>query len=191
MKHILAYNVKVCKNFFCLSFINSKTNKQYECYALDDEKFNAGTLIKIINSCLLVGYGNNNFDNLILNYIYHQKDVNIHEIYGLSKVITTQQESGNELWRNKDLEFYMYKDVESFDLIETSSIDNIIKFEDRDIKAIELDTLLLNNMKDAQMNLNALNALKIRFKHGFISTFRNRPTKETIRENYIKKLLQI
>ena len=45
-------------------------------------------------------------------------------------------------------------------------------------------------MRDTQMNMIALNALKIRFKHGFVSTYKNQVTKETVRENYIKKLLQ-
>lgn len=191
MKPILTYNVKVFKNFFCVSFINSETNKQSEYYALDDKKFNASILIKIIDNCLLVGYKNNNFDDIILNYIYYNKDVNINEIYALSKTITEQQSLERELWHNKDIEFYMYRNVISFDIFETSNIEDIVKLSDLAIKEEDSDIILLNNMQDAQKIINALNELKIRFKHGFKSLSKVNITKESVRENYIMKLLNI
>jgi hypothetical protein len=191
MKPVLAYSAKVYKNFFCISFINTETDQQYECYALSNKRLDASTLIKIINSCLLVGYGNDNFDDLILNYIYHNKYITVEEIYELGKAINEQQVKGIEVWRSKELEFYMRNHVESFDLIETSSIDGIVKFNDRDVEIAELDILFAKNREHVRMEIMALSALKIRFKHGFTTTPLKVATRDMIRENYIKRLLQI
>jgi hypothetical protein len=191
MKPILTYNVKVFRNFFCISFINTESQKQSEYYSFNDKKLNANTIIQIVNNCFLVGYENSSFDDIILNYICYQKSTDVHEVYELSKAIAKQKNSERELWHDSDIEFYMFKDVKSFDISETSSIDGIVKDSDLSLKEEDIDIILLNNMQDAQQINMALNALKIRFKYGFRSLSKVRVTKESIRENYIMKLLNI
>ena len=189
MKNIIVYNTLVYNNFFCITFRNSVTKKQSACYVLDDNESNTSMLPKIINSCTLIGYGNNSFDDLILNYIFHNKEIYIREIVELSRAIMKQKETTNELWRNINLSFYTNGYVNSFDLTETSNIESIDKFNDNIILKGDLDNILLTNTSYVSKIDNALDRLKSALNDGFISSSKINITKETIRRNYIKNII--
>lgn len=186
MEHVLSYNVYVCENFFCASFINSKTNKQTACYVLDKDQFNTSVLFQIINNCTLVGYNNTLYDNVILNYISHNKAIDIREIYSLATAINESK----DVTRDEDLNFYVNRNVYSFDLKETSSIDNILKYEQISINKPELDLILLECMQYAQKVQDALKRTKQVLNDGYAFSY-NKVTSESIRRNYILKILQI
>jgi hypothetical protein len=56
----------------------------------------------------------------MLNYISYQGVINTKELYSLAMEIQKTKNLQTELWRHKDIEFYMYGHVDTIDLNELS-----------------------------------------------------------------------
>ena len=126
MKDIWCYDLEILGgNFFCGTFINPFTKEKKVCYKLDGYSYNIDILYPLINDCLLIGYNNTNYDDIILNYIYEWKEVNTKELYALSTTIISQQRTGIPLWKNEDVKGYMNKKVQSLDLMKILAFDKL------------------------------------------------------------------
>jgi hypothetical protein len=128
---------------------------------LDDEKSNMGILPTIIDSCLLIGYGNKLHNDIILNFYYHHRDSSPKELYTFSSMIRKET---SDLWRNPQIEYYMNKNVDSIDLSQVITIDNYA--QEGPLEAI-LDTLVDLSIKDTNKILEVLNQFKIDNNWGF------------------------
>lgn len=188
MKPIFVYDLEILGgNFFSGTFINVKTNEKIVCYVLDGVSYNTDRLDYLIEECLLVGYNNQSYDDLILNYIYKHKEINTEELYALSNAIINQHRTGIPLWKNEDIAYYMKGKVESLDLMKILAFDKLKvglkqcavnlrhpRIQDlpydhsRSVSRGDLDTILSYNDNDVQITLTLLNRLKgdinLRFK---------------------------
>lgn len=188
MKDIYVYDIEVLGgNFFCATFVNCKTNEKIVCYVLDGEHYNTDKLTWLIKDCLLVGYNNQSYDDLILNYIWTNKEINTKEIQAMSDDIINQHHTGIPIWKNEDLKPFLRTKVDSLDLMKILAFDKMkvgLKqcavnlrhplIQDlpldhkRSVLRHDLDTILSYNLNDVKITLTLLNKLKedinLRFK---------------------------
>jgi hypothetical protein len=180
MEQKIAYAIRLTPNIFCATFINCDSLKEATCYMLDDKKSNMGALPTIIDSCLLIGYNNKIYDDIILSFYYHHRESNIKELWSFSEIITHQP---SDIWRDPRIEYYMNKHVESIDLY------NVINIDKGGYLEADLDTLINKCMKDTQDILEGLNRFKKDQNDGY-KRKRERITSESAYINYIlRKIL--
>lgn len=150
---------------------------------LDDSKSGMDMLPKIINNCLLIGYGNKKFDDIFLNFIYYHQAYSNKELWTLREMIDKQVTSNIELWHNNEIEFYMNKHVESIDLSEVTIIDR------KPILSDDIATLINDSSIYCEELLSALNRFLEDNNYGFKRGI-HRQTSESAKLNYIlRKIL--
>lgn len=191
MKDLYVYDIEILGgNFFCSTFINPKTNEKLVCYVLNGVAHNTHILFDIIPKCILIGYNNKSYDDIILNYIWTNKEVVTSELYALSNDIIKNQNSGEPLWKNDDLKPFLKGKVESIDLMKILAFDKL-KVSLKQcavnlrhplildmpidhklyVQEKDLDLILNYNLNDVNITLTLLNKLKpdinLRFKTSY------------------------
>jgi hypothetical protein len=188
MKDFIIYDIEVLGgNFFCCTFLNIKTNKTEICYVLDKEEYNTNIIYEYIKNTTLIGFNNVSYDDILMNYIFYNKEINTREIQALSNTIIGQQRTGIPLWKNEDVNFYMNKYVDSLDLMKILAFDKMkvglkqcavnlrhpliqdLPFShERSVLRQDLDLILSYNLNDVNITKTLLNKLRpdlnLRFK---------------------------
>jgi hypothetical protein len=180
MKEMFVYDIEILGgNFFCATFINPKTNEKQIFVVYNKIEYDIKKLNYLIENCLLIGYNNHSYDDIILNYIYRSGFIDPKEIQALSNDIIHQHRTGIPLWKNEDIAFYMNDKVNSLDLMKILAFDKLkvglkqcavnlrhpliqdLPFPyDQTVKEEDIDTILSYNNNDVQITLSLLNRLK-------------------------------
>jgi hypothetical protein len=186
MKDIWAYGLKIIgDNFFCGTFINTKTSETQVCYVLDSEKHNTTILRHLINECMLIGYGNINYDDILLSYMWHNKTVDTKELSSLSYAIIN-----GENW--EDILFYKNRYVDSLDLMKILGHDHYgLCVKEENVLFSDVDAVLSLNLYEVQFTLELLDNLKKDLNYGFRSSYNTAPTQDSIHDNYLVKILEL
>ena len=195
MKPVLVYKViALGGNFFYASFFNMNMNKGTSCYMMDDSNTKTSMLIPIIDNAVLVGCGNNSYDDILMNYIRYHGVINTKELYSLSEEILHKKKFDEDLSRDPDIEFYMHRSVVSVDMNTLSFFEKTkeIPFDYDARKHVLQDDLtkIFSWVGECiENNKSVLNRLEMALNYGYRKKWSELPSKEATEKRYVELML--
>src|SRR5687767_7576939 len=112
-KKIYAYDIESYPNFFSVAFINVKDKEDREVFLIYRDDNGRKVLIDFLSVevSYLVGYNNKRYDDLLLAYIFKNKDATAEAINKVSSEIINSQNGGQSNllkqlnWKVRELPF--------------------------------------------------------------------------------------
>ena len=117
MRRFWVYDIDVAENYFEINLINPENNRQEVCYVLNGKPYNTGILQPLLCNCLMIGDGNHSYGDIILNYIWYNKEIVPKEIYELSRAINDNSVD--------DYGYFMNLGIDSIDLSKLSDYEEL------------------------------------------------------------------
>ena len=122
IKNAIIYDVELYRNLLMIGFYGIRTNR-YLTYSVypDLQIDERQRIVNLVESRLLIGYNNRNYDDLVLNYIFQHRDFEVEELWMFSQ---------NVIKNKHDIKLFNYKYgkfFESYDISELIRIGPVCK----------------------------------------------------------------
>lgn len=185
--NLVAYSILIPNPYmFCCYFISLRNGVKLYTYKDRESEENYNKLITTINTYKLIGIDNKNYDDVIMNYIYANKEINTEEIYALSDALIDIKNKGHEIKSYPDVDFYRSRFVTSEDLYMLNATQANLN---KNGVISSIPDLLLTCYDNTSIVESEFKRLKKRINNGFTSGLDMRTISERIKDNYIADAL--
>jgi len=154
MRNMWVYSLEVTDNYFEATLIDPISEREEVCYVLGSDKGNIDLLLKSVSESMFIGEHNHSHDDILLNYIWQNKEVVPSELNALSVDIKKYLLTDAPLWR-APFNFYIDLAVCSVDLSLLSDYEEIRRDFDksqskfpRPLEGAGITYMLLDQLKD-------------------------------------------
>lgn len=126
----LTFDIEIFPNFFSIIFYDVDSGEYTIMYVLnyDDKDVVFLQLKSFIKGCMIIGYNNKSYDDIILNYILREGRIDVTHLYKLSVRIISKQRKNTPLWKDEVIKWLLKpyeKMYKSTDLMKILAFDKL------------------------------------------------------------------